>query len=669
MRIRVLPKIKFVSTAAIALVAVIVCLLPLASCGGGSSNSSNTSTGPTLTSVGITPVTPSVNVGGTQQFTATATYSDNSTQDVTTLATWTSATTSVATVQTTGQASPGLATAIKVGSSSIEATYQGRGGSTTLNVVVAPVLTSLSISPTSSNVNVGATLQFNATAGYSDGSTQTVTSSAAWSSSDSTIASIQTTGQTTPGLASGAQPGNVNITATYGGIAAVTTLNVVGTGGTLSSFNIGQLNASIAPGATLQLFSYAQYSDGTQEWVSSNTGWNSSNQSVATIQDISGASPGLATATTTSGTTVITATFGGMTATTNLTVAANAAPIDLMDMSASQNYLSFSGGLYENGNTVPASHDTDGRTAAAAVQPLNQNGSPNANGAIVFLGIGMSNATEEFSDFINVAASTSGVNHSTLAMEDGATGAATACYWTVATGNTGVCPGAQGVLLDNQYDRVRDTVLATATTAPSAPAGCGGPPNPTPCLTEAQVQVLWIKNANPRPGISNYQTLCDPNTAGCTNSPLTTEAYNYEAQLGEIVRAAKFRYPNLQEVFVSSRIYAGYATVGLSPEPYAYEYGFSAKWLIEAQIQQELTGTIDPIAGDMSYTDGTAAWTAWGYYIWADGTTADSDGLFYVVADFQSDGTHPSASGVTKVVNQLMNFYTTSPYTTWFVSP
>src|SRR5258708_20546002 len=164
-----------------------------------------------------------------------------------------------------------------------------------------------------------------------------------------------------------------------------------------------------------------------------------------------------------------------------------------------------------------------------------------------------------------------------------------------------------GVLLDNQYDRVRDTILAAASKAPSAPAGCGGPPNLTPCLTEKQVQVLWIKNANPRPGIANEPTLCDATVSGCVNDS-GTEAILYESQLGQIIRAAKLRYPNLQQVFLSMRIYAGYATDGLNPEPYAYEYGFSAKWLLKARIVQEQGGTHDLIAGDMASTnDGPAA--------------------------------------------------------------
>ena len=525
----------------------------------------------------------------------------------------------------------------------------------------------MTLSPTATSVSVGSTKPFTATAGYANGATQDVTNQATWSSTDPTVASIQSAGQANPGLAKGVAPGNVNITAKLGGVSATTTLNVIGNG-TLTSFFISQIDPSIAPGSTLQLFGYAEYSDGSVNWVTNATHWTSSNSSVAAIQDQGQAAPGLVTAAS-AGTTTITATFGAFTPSTTITVAANAIPMDLMDITSSSNYyLHFEGGLYENSSdTVPSDHDAAGKAAAAAIQPLDQSGNASASGAVVFLGIGMSNASDEFSSFASTAATTSGVNHTTLAIENGATGAATACYWTVAQGqvSTSICPDAKGVLLDNQYDRVRDTVLATATTAPSAPSGCGGPPNPTPCLTEKQVQALWIKNANPRPGVANERTLCDAMVAGCVNDN-GTEAILYESQLGQIIRAAKSRYPNLQQIFLSTRIYAGYATDGLNPEPYAYEYGYSAKWLIEAQILQQRSGTVDPIAGDMSYTSGTAAWTAWGAYLWADGTIARSDGLVWLSGDFQSDGTHPNAQGVTKVVNLLLDFYTASPYTPWF---
>jgi Bacterial Ig-like domain (group 2) len=648
----------------------IALLLASVGCSSSSNNSSGGGGGnPAVTAIAVSPTSASVNVGSTTQFTARATYSDGSTKDVTSSSTWSSSNSAVASVESTGQASPGLATGVSGGSSTIGAAFSGHNGSTTLTVNGSTgVVTSILLSPTSITMSVSGTQQFTATAGYSDGSSKNVTSLATWSSTDSTVASIQSTGQTSPGLAAGVAPGNVNITATYSGVSAVTTVNVISTTGKLTGFTIAQIAPSIAPGSTLQLFGYASYSDGSAQWVTDSTTWSSSNTTAASIQNQGQTSPGLVTAGNGSGTTTITGSYGGLQQTTKLSVAANALPIDLMDMSASDNYLHFPGGLYENSsNTLPSDHDAAGKAAAAAIQPLDQNGNPNSKGAIVFVGIGMSNATEEFSAFVSTAKNTTGVNHTTLAIEDGALGAATACYWTVAQGQTGTaCPQAAGTLLNNQYDRVRDTVLAADIKAPSAPSGCGVPPNPVPCLTEKQVQVLWIKNANPRPAISNWRLLCDATVSGCVND-LGTEAINYESQLGKIIRAAKSRYPNLQQIFLSTRIYAGYATDGLNPEPYAYEYGYSAKWLIEAEVQQmRPSGPVDPVAGDLSYTNGSAAWTAWGTYLWADGTTPRVDGLVWQASDFQADGTHPGPTGVTKVVNLLMTFYLSSPYTPWF---
>src|SRR5437879_1610026 len=68
-------------------------------------------------------------------------------------------------------------------------------------------VTSISLTPTAASMTVRTTLQFKVTAGFSNGSTKIVTGSASWSSSDSKIASIQSAGQVSPGLATGVAPG------------------------------------------------------------------------------------------------------------------------------------------------------------------------------------------------------------------------------------------------------------------------------------------------------------------------------------------------------------------------------------------------------------------------------------------------------------------------------
>ncbi len=290
-------------------------------------------------------------------------------------------------------------------------------------------------------------------------------------------------------------------------------------------------------------------------------------------------------------------------------------------------YKGFAGGLYENGsNAVPHDHAVDGLALAAQVKPI--------RGRFVFLSVGMSNATIEFRPFAKLAEPDARVNHATMTLVNGAQGAMTACFWRFATENP-VEKGCRAPRpIPNQYDRIRDELLK--------PAG----------LAEDQVEVIWMLNADPRPSVSLPSA--------------DAEAYVYEREIGEIARAARVRYPNLKLMFISSRVYAGYAAVPLNPEPYAYEYGFSVKWAIQAQVDQMRTGKVDPIAGDLNYKKGVAPWIAWGPYFWAHGELPRSDGLTWKASEFQADGTHPNKEGVNKIALMLMNFFMGSQYTEWF---
>src|SRR5262245_2563060 len=91
----------------------------------------------TLQSVAVTPTNPTLALGTSQQFTATGTYSDGTTSDLTALAQWTSSETAAGDMSTAG---PGQATGLGIGSTTITATYSGVNGSTTLTVSNAVLL-------------------------------------------------------------------------------------------------------------------------------------------------------------------------------------------------------------------------------------------------------------------------------------------------------------------------------------------------------------------------------------------------------------------------------------------------------------------------------------------------------------------------------------------------
>lgn len=315
-------------------------------------------------------------------------------------------------------------------------------------------------------------------------------------------------------------------------------------------------------------------------------------------------------------------------------------PIPLVDMLNNETYLGFHGGLYpSSSNEIPAQHHLEGLISAGRVQPLDTSGNPDPHGKYVLLSIGMSNASQEFChagpepprgcyeySFMGKAAQDSSINHAHLSLVNGAYPGALTNMWTS---------------LDDEYGHYERIAYLLSKEG----------------LTPHQVQVVWIKLANGSPQIS----LPDQNA----------DAYVFMADLAEIARTLKVLYPNLQQAYISSRIYGGYANPdhSINPEPYAYEYGYSIKWLVQAQIDQMESGQINPITGSLDYQSGLVPWLAWGAYLWADGMNPRQlDNLVWELDDYAGDLTHPSPAGREKVADLLMDFFKNSPHTcAWFL--
>jgi hypothetical protein len=308
--------------------------------------------------------------------------------------------------------------------------------------------------------------------------------------------------------------------------------------------------------------------------------------------------------------------------------------IPLTDLLA-RTYYGNAGGIYPGGiNQPPTQHDSVARARRNLIKPLDVNGDESPFGKYVLLSIGMSNATQEWCSqnsgppcapwtFMGKAAIDPTINHYSLVIVNGAADGQDAPAWT--------SPSSAS------YDRIKLGRLA--------PLG----------LSENQVQVVWVKLDDQKPSLSLPADSADANIL-LTNLAL-------------VMRALRVRYPYLRLVFLSSRIYGGYATTDLNPEPYAYESGFSVKWLIESQINEMRGQPPNPRVGTLNYTSKAAPLILWGPYMWANGTTARSDGLSWERADFEEDGMHPSQSGEAKVSQRLIDFFKNSPYTRcWFVT-
>jgi uncharacterized protein YjdB len=272
-----------------------------------------------LQSIAVTPASPSIKAGTTQQFKATGTYSDNSTNDITTAVIWNSTNAAAATIG----ASTGLATGVAAGTTQITAT-QGAvvSPNDALTVTAAPTLQSIAVTPASPSIAAGATQQFKATGTYSDSSTKDITTTVTWNSSNAAAATI---GAST-GLATGVAAGTTQITAMLGAVVSPNdALTVTAAAPTLQSIAVTPASPSIKAGATQQFKATGTYSDSSTKDITTTAAWNSTNAAAATI----GASTGLATGVA-AGTTQITATQGAVVspADTLTVTAATSSPSD-----------------------------------------------------------------------------------------------------------------------------------------------------------------------------------------------------------------------------------------------------------------------------------------------------------------------------------------------------
>jgi hypothetical protein len=155
-------------------------------------------------------------------------------------------------------------------------------------------------------------------------------------------------------------------------------------------------------------------------------------------------------------------------------------------------------------------------------------------------------------------------------------------------------------------------------------------------LSAQQVQVIWVKLANKQP-----------------RGDLAEHGGKLQKDTMVVLQNARARFPNLRMAYLGSRIYGGYASTSLNPEPYAYEGAFAVRRLIQDQMKGDANLQYDDAGGAAK-----APLLLWGPYFWADGTAPRrADGLVWERKDFAGDGTHPSASGRRKAADMLLRFF------------
>ncbi|PJN59329.1 hypothetical protein PAEAM_29600 [Paenibacillus sp. GM1FR] len=227
---------------------------------------------PAVNSVMVSPSSPNVVQGDTEQLTATVDVRGGAAQTVT----WTSSDTNGnVTVDVNGLVSVAANTPPGPYTVTATSTFDGtKSGSATITVTSAPAINSVTVSPSNPNVVQGDTEQLTATVNVSGGATQTVT----WSSSD-TNGNVTVDANGLVSVAANTPPGPYTITATSSfdstktGSATITVISAP----EVNSVTVSPTYSSVLQGDTQQLTATVNVSGGaaqTVTWSSSDTSGN-----------------------------------------------------------------------------------------------------------------------------------------------------------------------------------------------------------------------------------------------------------------------------------------------------------------------------------------------------------------------------------------------------------
>ena len=286
---------------------------------------------PQLTGITVSPASAQIARGTAQQFAATGKYNDGTQADVTAMVAWNSSQPAAASVS----ASPGTqgrALGIAPGSSSISASLGSTSGSGSLTVTDAN-LVSLAVGPGNPTVPLAASQQFTASGKFDDGSTQDVSLTVKWTSSNSIVARVSS-----EGVVTGAGLGSADIAAAMGGVSDTTTATVDAS----SVQRVAVVPAAkIANNTRRQMRASAVFQDGGVLDVTEIPGieWSSSNSAAATVDAGNGWVTGVG-----AGSSTISAKLGGQSGSSTL----NVSDATLLGISVAPNQAVIAPGTTQN---------------------------------------------------------------------------------------------------------------------------------------------------------------------------------------------------------------------------------------------------------------------------------------------------------------------------------
>lgn len=272
----------------------------------------------------------------TMQYTASGAYSDGTTADITNAVSWSSSNTAVAII-----ASTGLLTSIDTGETNINATSGGITSNTMPLSVEVITIDHLTVVPDALILSLGTSENLQAFAVATNGTSYDITTSVAWSSADTAVATIDANG-----LVAAISAGNSTMTASFKAFTATSAVTVQAV--SVSDIRIEPANSQTVTDFYVQ-FKAFDVSTGVN--ITNDVTWSSDDITIADIDKDNGIAE-----TGDAGTAVITAeTSGGTTASTTLSVQdADLLSITITDQNNGRlpvgfGFLYTATGIYSNG--------------------------------------------------------------------------------------------------------------------------------------------------------------------------------------------------------------------------------------------------------------------------------------------------------------------------------
>jgi len=233
-------------------------------------NTSTTIGPPALLQISLTSKQSALPVGESEEITATGTFSDGSTQNLTDSVTWQSSALTVASITSLGNLK-----ALAQGTAQISASSAGVTGSVSVTVE-APALLEISVSAQHSYLPIGESDQLTATGSFSDGSTQNLTNFVTWRVNPSTVASVNAQGNL-----KALSRGVAQVSLAYEGITGSGSITVGQPA--LLQIAVSSQQPSLPVGESELLTATGSFSDGSTQNLSNSVTWAVNPSTVASV--------------------------------------------------------------------------------------------------------------------------------------------------------------------------------------------------------------------------------------------------------------------------------------------------------------------------------------------------------------------------------------------------